>query len=364
MWTEACERMVVVMTLIDYSLHVTDENGVPIGGATCVDGDVTVVTAADGDVYLHAWPLTPPQRQVTCRKDGYIDGYTIYSVTGQPQIIHVQLQRKSESLARPRPQNHQWFIGNTEWRWRGSSDFKLLADFVAGVNLTDRLNQRKAAGANLVRVLAMKQNNTGWQLVPSYTVETVLPAFFQALAAAGFYCDLTVFADTRAMMANQNDQLHFWARIGAVAQHHTNVFLDLLNEAGHPTQAIDPKAFQPIPGVLCSHGSGQTDAHSVDPFWQWSPYHARRDTPPDARGFTNCCPFTFESNYPKPCPQIVEESIKPEQYGYDKTFAFLMGKHAGMGCGGTFHTSAGVGSAMWNGGEQACAKAFFDGIGH
>jgi hypothetical protein len=99
----------------------------------------------------------------------------------------------------------------------------------------------------------------------------------------------------------------------------------------------------------------------VSPFWDYATYHARRE--PDGRGFTNYDPYEFERDYPKPCPFICDEGIKPENYGFNLDYAHKIGYHAAACAGGTFHWSGGVNSEPLTGPYFDCARAFFEGCG-
>jgi hypothetical protein len=266
-------------------------------------------------------------------------------------------------LQRPTTDRHRFLIGDKEWKWKGTTDFRLLQRFLAGEDISVILEERKAAGANLVRVLPMKTNNTGWELDPRSYQAIDLAAFFEVVRLHHMYVHLTVFADTRFVMQDRDEQKRFWAMCVAQAGAVDHVFLDLLNEENHPTQRIQKTDFErPTNGVLTSHGSGLTDTHPVEPFWDFTTFHARR-SPFDARCFTSYDPFEFEAEWPKRCPMIGEESVKPENYGYDVRWAEMMGRHAGIGAGGTFHWGGGVSSNQWTDQERACAEAFFRGIG-
>jgi len=171
----------------------------------------------------------------------------------------------------------------TRWYWKGATDFRLLKRFIDGEDILPLLKQRVATGANIVRVVAMKFDNTGWELNPLSTPSywDKVREFFKLLAAENLKCEFTVFCDTRHMMPNQGDQLRFWNEAISIAQEFDHVLLELINEIGHPTQTLDPQAFhRPGGGLLTSHGSGLTDKPPVHPLWDFATYHARRDPPP------------------------------------------------------------------------------------
>ena len=97
----------------------------------------------------------------------------------------------------------------------------------------------------------------------------------------------------------------------------------------------------------------------AEPRWNYAAYHARRD---GARGFTNYNPYGFQAVYPQPVPLIPDEGAKPGDYGGDSQFANLMGRHAAIGWGGTFHSQEGVESRPFSPTTLSCAIAFFRGL--
>jgi hypothetical protein len=255
----------------------------------------------------------------------------------------------------------EFIVNGTRWAWRASSDFRLPHRFMTGENIQPVLDDRRAAGATLVRCLAMKANNIGWELIPSRIPDYwgAVRRFFDALGAAGFACEWTVFADTRTVMPDPNAQQDFWRQTLDVARNYPYVLLELVNEAGHPTQSLDPQRFPRPSGVLASHGSGGTDEDVVRPVWDYAAYHARRGALPDARSASNYSPYAYQSDYPKPCPFVPDEGVKPGDYGFDTQFAALMGRHASCGAGGTFHSDDGIQSVVFTPQVRACAVAFF-----
>lgn len=243
--------------------------------------------------------------------------------------------------------------------WKGFSDFRLAQAQMAGEDIKPILAQRLDLGANLVRVFGMKANNTGWDLVPQARPDYFgdIARFVDTMIGSGLKVEWVVFADTKAIMPEVSKQIDFYHETcQTMLPYAEHVYVELCNEWDHPTQKLNPSAFNKFDGLKQSHGSGQTDADTVRPRWDYATYHARRD---GARGFTNYDPYEFQSVYPQPCPLIPDEGAKPENYSYDTDYARLMGLHAANGWGGTFHTSQGVNSVLLGDRESACAKAFF-----
>lgn len=246
------------------------------------------------------------------------------------------------------------------WWWKGATDMLLPARLEAGENISPILDQRRNAGATIIRALAM-----GYPFWPSGAPVqfATVRRFFEMTATARVYIEWVIFAGTRTVMPRPDAQLRFYQETLDVVRAYPHVLVELLNEQGHGTQQIDPQIFPRPGGVLASHGSGLTDASPVTPLWDFATYHPRRDRPPDSRGFTNYDPFAFQNDWPKPCPFIPDEGIKPQEYGFNPEWAAQMGRHAAHCAGGTFHSDAGVRSLPWTPEEVRCAEAFYSAIG-
>jgi len=256
-------------------------------------------------------------------------------------------------------QGHFADSSGQRWYWRGATDFQLLKYELEGTPYDQVLDQRQAAGANLVRVFGMAKNL--FELVPShYDYWAGVDRLLTKLEKRGMYVELVAFADALLLPPYDNFQFQMghWSGFSRFAGRR-NLFLELVNENSHAGNTINANAFPPIDGVMCAHGSEQTDQHPIEPHWNYVVYHARREGPPDARGATNYDPYEFEAGYPKDRPWVADEGIKTTDPG----FALLMGLHARVGDGGTFHSQSGVTSQLWTPEEFEAAKAFYGGIG-
>lgn len=248
------------------------------------------------------------------------------------------------------------------WLMKGATEFRALDLFCNDRDQFNRVcDQRQQAGANTLRSLSMKWDNTGWAFAPrNPQAQSILPDYCEALAARGLYGLYTVFADTRAVMPSPSEQHEYWQATCDVMRAYPHMLVQLCNEWDHPTQAIDPSQFSKPDGILACHGSGQTDANPVAPRWDFACYHARRDRLPDARGITNYSCYEFQARFPQPGPLIPAEGLKPTDYDCNQLVARLMGEHAALGAGGFFHSSEGVNGALWPDDVRACATAFYE----
>jgi hypothetical protein len=349
-----------------FSVTVRDHESHPIPGAlVCVNDRCGQTDLQNGRVRIEG--ISTDWHQVQLQAEA--EGYALYSESvnldpGQPPFGDVEwpdlyLDADHDAAGPVRVEGDHFMAGDARWLWKGSTDFRLGEVLLRGGDVRPILEQRQDAGANLVRVLSMKKDNTGWQLDPRHPGHTdMMHRLFTLLGNMGLYAEWTIFADTKLMMPNPSEQQDYYGRQCAIVRQYPHLFLELINEAGHGTQACDPQRFSRPDGILSSHGSGLSDVQPVKPLWHYATYHARRSGGLAKIG-SNYSPYVFQDGYPTPCPYVPEETIKPEQYGYDTGVARLMGQAACCGSGGTFHHDAWNAPRLFNEGEFACASAFY-----
>jgi len=235
----------------------------------------------------------------------------------------------------------------------------LIECVLRGVDILPIVRDRTAVGANWLRVLSQKNNNTGWSLNPRIAGHRdAVRKTLEILGGQDVFCELVVFADTLALMPDPAEQQGYWGELCAIAAEYPHCPLELINEAGHATQKCDPSKFRRAEGVLCSHGSGLSDVQPVKPFWDYATYHARRSGS-IGKILSNYSPYVFQDTFPTPVPFVPEETVKPQQYGFDPRVASAMARHARCGAGGTFHGDWWNEPRLFNDGERACAEAFY-----
>jgi len=355
-----------VMTTRAFSVTVRDRHtNAPVDGASVCVNDVCGTTEANGRVRLEGISSDWHQVQLAIGKEGYAShSESINLDPGPPPFGDVDwpdvyLEPQAAAGTGLRIEGDHFLQGDQRWLWKGSTEFRLPERVLAGVDITLILTDRRDAGANLVRMLAMKANNTGYELNPH------APGYWHAvtdtvgrIGQAGLYGEWTIFADTKRMMPDPVEQQAFYQQTIETMRQYPWMVVELVNEDKHATQAINAQAFRKPEGVLSSHGSGLSDAQPVKPVWDFATYHARRSGGL-AKISSNYSAYVFQDTYPTPCPYVPEETIKPEQYGYDSGVARLMGQSACCAAGGTFHHSAWLEERPFNDGERACAAAFF-----
>ncbi len=254
--------------------------------------------------------------------------------------------------------------------WIGCTDFRLPQLQMAGehARFNDIIAQRKDCGFNTLRVLGMKADNTGWALNPDGRPDWDgdLRRFMDAIVTARVMVEFNVFADTKHLpgWTDHNKQMAHWNRtVEALRPYAPHIYLSLGNEVLHGGhQSINVGAFPKPAGFLFCRGSSLMDSPPVEPLGDYATYGVRRDPLPDARGAGNYSPYEFRAVYPQPVPLIPVEGMKPENYGYDPEYAQLIGRHASCGWGGVFHHGRGINGELFTAAEEACARAFVEGL--
>lgn len=258
----------------------------------------------------------------------------------------------------------KFYRGGKPWVLAGSTELQLAARVGKGENIQSVLDQRKASGANLVRVLGMHEGAGLFPTRPDY--DDVVKRTLDAVGVSGLVCLWCCFAGTKQMMPQFDRQLAFWFHTqDLLYPYRSFTLLDLGNEVTHQEwQEIDPSRFPKPYYHPGSSGSGLTDEFPPGPQWDFRVYHARRTPePPGAKPFNNCNPYEFHPEWPHPVPFICEESVKPHNYGFSTEYARKMAQAARLGPGMVFHTEEGVYSQPWPGHVEACARTFFDELG-
>lgn len=242
------------------------------------------------------------------------------------------------------------------------SDFNLFGRYlVEGEDVVrEVLKERAALGFNLLRVwLAYGPGTPAFaaevgRLVPSEHPEMYgrIPEFARLASAYGLYLELTAFTGGPI-------QGH-WEQIGAALQGVTNAIVELTNENNaHP--GIDPRAYQPIPGVVCSHGSNGSQAAPVRPPWQYEVFHTNDAFEWWRKGGHNGMEFSAGDAegqiVPSHVPVIANENTRPDRDGNLNHFYDAAAGAALLIAGSCFHSASGKKSALFGDADRAFAEA-------
>lgn len=295
----------------------------------------------------------------------------------------VDMQPSSLSFAPPAPpvaklgrSGRDFTLNGARWPWKGSSDFRAYQWFLDGRNLSDLYAQRRAAGANLLRVFGMYDGGIGVFTPAQYGnayFDGLIP-FLREAASEGFQVELTAFADAQNIpeLRDTNHQQEHWNRLAQSIQGEDNLVLELVNE--YPQNGVDPNRFGPIGGFLCARGSSLSDSPPALPGWDYHTWHGRRDWPKVlfsaedmwyvGEGWGPAGPY----QYPV-IPIVHDEPIGfaddnvPGRRSNDPYVARVLGQTgAAYGAGATFHSDAGIQSILWSERVEQCARTFYAAI--
>ncbi len=266
------------------------------------------------------------------------------------------------------------FIQNGQrWKWKGASDFRLYQWFLEGRDIRPVLDQRRAAGVNILRVFGMYNGGIGQFLPSTYPAYFgAFPAFANLLAEYGLQFELTAMADCQTFL--NNDQQHmYWGTLGIALSGIDNVVVELVNE--YKKNGVDPAGFGPLNGILCSRGSGLSDEPGFVPGWNYHTWHGRRDWPKVLFSAEDMW-YVGEGwgpagayQYPV-IPIVHDEPIgfadenQPGRRSNDPYVARVIGGTSiEYGAGVTFHSDYGIQSQLWSPQVDLCARVMFDAVG-
>lgn len=243
------------------------------------------------------------------------------------------------------------------WPWRMVTDFAILQRFLNGDGLDEIYAQRQAAGANGLRILGMKSGSL-FELDPTRAdYFDGVDRLFQELGARGFHAEFVVFADAQLCMPDVTKQKRHFGTVCEIAKRHRHIVLELVNE--FEKNGVAPENFSRPADLVCSHGSGLSDAMPALPAWTHLTYHPARDDE-WPRKFKSALELQDSSgvgcveNEPIRCD--AGDGTPVEDWFDAGACAQLLTP------GATFHSDKGRFSTLWTDDENVRAKAFFDGM--
>lgn len=245
------------------------------------------------------------------------------------------------------------------------TDFNLLARYLneGAAAIRPVLAERRNVGFNMLRVWtafsgdAVFESEIG-RLVPAEHPELYdkLPAFCSLCAEHGMYVELTAF--TGGPIAGH------WENLGRVLPAVTNVIVELVNENNAHRPNIDTNAYQPLAGVVTSHGSNGSQAVPPRPPWDYETFHTNDAPEWWRKGGHNGMELSegdAEGQIPPSHkPVIANENTRPDRDGNPNHQEDAAAAAALLIAGSCFHSASGKKSAPF-GGDVGFAQAFVRG---
>jgi hypothetical protein len=247
------------------------------------------------------------------------------------------------------------------------TDFNLLARYLVegAAAIGPVLQERQALGFNMLRVWAAFSGDATFEseigrLVPSEHPEIYdqLPGFCSLCAAHGLYVELTAF--TAGPIPGH------WENLGRVLPAVTNVIVELVNENNaHPSDNLDTNAYQPLPGVICSHGSNGSEAVPPRPAWDYETFHTNDAFEWWRKGGHNGMELSqgdAEGQIPPSHkPVIANENTRPDRDRNPNHHQDAAAAAALLIAGSCFHSVSGKKSALLSAADRGFAEAFVRG---
>lgn len=267
--------------------------------------------------------------------------------------------------------------GDRRWVWKGASDFKLFARYFAGEDVLPVIAQRRALGANILRVFLMYDGALGRFHPWEHDWADRFRSFVELLAVSQMRAEFVVFADAQNAMPSHADQDHWFHDITVTLGDYTNATVELCNE--WIQNGIDPSRFAKpnVSRLLCSRGSSGSDMppwgsyqDQYFPCWDYDTWHGRRDVPKvtwsaEDAWYIGDGKLPDRPRHGSPHPIVHDEPIgfaedaQPGRRANDTHAAQDIALGGRMLSGATFHSDQGINSELWTGKTLMCANAFY-----
>jgi hypothetical protein len=260
------------------------------------------------------------------------------------------------------------------FRWNGVTAFALLEQTAHGRGGDARVYMRwaRATGFNLVRVLAMA--DVLFRLPPEEGRQH-LDTLFRVAAGHGLYVEIVAIADSARLGQSMGDLRHQVAEVGRVAAAHANAILQIANEHYHPTQVPalhDPAALTAlaalIPKPVLYTESASADDTAVRPQGLFITRHlSRGGTPAEmAARLSLLGGLAMSTGKPVVNGEPIgagERRVPGRRLADPRVFRDLARRTIESGlAGGTFHCEDGMFARVPGPVQQACARAWVDGM--
>ena len=246
-----------------------------------------------------------------------------------------------------------------------ATDFRLLARYLAGEDITPVLQDRAGLGFNTVRVaLSCRQM---FDLNPQ-TIENYGPRLFQftkVLLAHALRPELVVFMDAALVMPGPVAQAGFMQVVAdALRDVAPFVLLEGINEAEQAPNRMDTSRMIRPTGFLCAHGSHGSQAAPVRPVWGYETFHTNdapewwRKVGHNAMELSEGGPGFKGSGV----PVLSNENTRAPDRFNNEAQAFDAAAAAALLCAGScFHFVSGKDSVIMTEPERVLARAWVAG---
>jgi hypothetical protein len=248
------------------------------------------------------------------------------------------------------------------------SDFNLFNRFQNGEDITPQLQQRSAAGFNMLRVWTLyKLDGIGTLLNPNYSL---LKPFLRLCAAYGIYVEFTAYTSTFG--------IDHWGYLIDGVRGETNVLLELVNENEIPVNTINVRIYPKPSGILCSKGSNGSESPSVGiinngtelvidpelgPPWDYLTFHTNGSFEEQRKVGHNAMELADVAK--RPC--LTDEISRYPEVGMwrgqdlmrQRALAYDSARAAALLCAGScFHSVKGKTSEVWDAATEDVAIAW------
>jgi hypothetical protein len=260
------------------------------------------------------------------------------------------------------------------FRWNGVTAFALLDQLAEGrrADADTYLRWARATGFNLVRVLAMA--DVLFKLSPEEG-RRHLDALFTAAAKHGLYVEIVAIADSARLGQSPGDLRNQVAEVGRAAAAHANAIVQIANEHYHPTQVPalhDPATLTAlaalIPKPVLFTESASADDTAARPQGLFITRHLSRGGTPAEMAARLALLGGLARSTGKPVVNgepigAAERPVPGRRLSDPRAFHELARRTVESGlAGGTFHCEDGMFARVPGPVQQACARAWVEGM--
>ncbi len=264
-------------------------------------------------------------------------------------------------------------IAGQRYKPKLCSDFLLVQKKAIGEDIKPILEQRKSAGADMVRIFTMAKNIADFN-PRTYDVADILDKTLNDIHSFGMRAEVEGFADVQLIGLTLSEQQTHQVTVCNVIKSKGSMDLyDLGNEIDK--NGIDANNFTKPPGVTSSRGSLTNNMPPHAPYWDFGVYHPRRDGNDYyfSKFLSDITPqseiyFGVQGEPPANIPILPDESIGFQTVNENGRrsnypgFAYRIGSIYSMYLNGScFHSTNGIFSDLFDEVTMKCAIAHFKG---